>query len=766
MKLVICEKPKVAEKIAHALSHAHAHKKALYGVPYYELERDGQKIVVVSAVGHLYTLRQVASSGAPPTLTRPGLAKGGGGEYPVFNIEWAPTHEVEKEAGYSEKYLNAIKKLAPGADEYVCACDFDVEGSLIGYNVMRFACGAKDGTRMKFSSLTDEELENAFAQRGALDLNNALAGEARHMLDWFYGINLSRALMASMRSAGSHQIMSIGRVQGPALATLAKKEKEISAFVPSPYWEVSCAAKGVRFMHERGRFAKKEEATAALAASGTPGSVQSVESREYLQPPQPPFDLTSLQVEAYRLFGFAPALTLEIAQSLYEGSLISYPRTSSQKLPAKLNLNRIIEALSRNAAYASFASALVAAGRFTPLEGKKEDPAHPAIHPTGLQGQLGEREMKLYDVIAKRFLACFSEPAVREAQKVVLLSGREKYLASGNRTVSQGWFSIYAPYVKLEEVTLPAFAQGEQVQLSGFRIEEKKTQPPKRYTSASVVSELEKLGLGTKATRASIVETLFKRGYLAGRSIQVTPFGMAVYELLSRAAPEIMDTELTRSIEEEMERIQDGENEKKAIENGKGLLVRILGKFEGRERDIGFSLLSGLKKKEMGESVLGRCVKCRTGDLRMIRSRAGKQFVGCSNYPECSTTYPLPQNAKIVPLGKACEKCGTPQIRVIRKARRPFEMCIEPQCETKKDWGKYTAKQPAKAPSATAAKPAQKAEAAAGKKPLDAKPPATAASVAPAPAAKAAPVAPAAQVAAKKQKAAKKKTAKKKVKGK
>ena len=683
MKLVICEKPSVAEKIAYALGRGSAVKKSLYGVPYYEVERDGENLVMVSAVGHLYTLRQAE----------------GDRSFPAFNIEWAPTHEVEKGAGYSKKYLDAIVKLSPGADEYICACDYDIEGSLIGYNVMRLACGSPGGTRMKFSALTNEDLEEAYDGRGPLDLPNALAGEARHMLDWFYGINLSRALMSSMRSAGAHQVMSIGRVQGPALAILAKKEKEIGVFAPKPYWEITCSAKGSTFENTRGRFQKKEEASAALENSSNPGAVQKVERREYYQAPMPPFDLTSLQVEAYRLFNFAPAQTLQIAQTLYESTVISYPRTSSQKLPAKLNLKRIIESLSKVGQYGESARALLSENRTVPLEGKKEDPAHPAIHPTGYYRQLGEREMKLYDLIAKRFLSCFGKQAKREAQRVEILAGGEKYACSGNRTVEQGWFSIYSPYVKLDEVLLPPFSEGETVEMAGFAMHEKKTQPPKRFTPASIVSELEKKGLGTKATRASVVETLFRRGYVSGTSIKVTPFGIAVYDSLSKLAPEILDEELTRQIEEEMEKIADGENEKKAIEDGKRLLRTILEKFGGNEKDIGLGLLSGLKKKEMGESLLGKCVKCGNGELRVIRSRLGKQFVGCSNYPNCTSTYPLPQNAKIIALGKVCEKCGTPTIRVIRKARKPFEMCLDPLCETKKGWAK-----PMPAPKAAAEK--------------------------------------------------------------
>ena len=672
MKLVICEKPKVAEKIAYAIGKGKADRKSANGVPYYEVERDGDLIIVVSAVGHLYTLRQ---------------AEGSGG-YPVYNIEWAPSSEVEKEADYTKKYVDAIKKLAPGADEYICACDYDIEGSLIGYNAMRFACGTEVGSRMKFSALTSEDLENSYLERGKLDVENALAGEARHMLDWFYGINLSRALMASIRSAGASykQTMSIGRVQGPALAILAKKEKEISAFASKPYWELWCKAKEIRFDSTRGRFEKKEEAAAAMNASAANGTVEKVERKDWLQAPPPPFDLTSLQVEAHRALGIAPARTLELAQTLYEASMISYPRTSSQKLPAKLNLKKIVESLSKNPAYEKIAKAQITEGRFIPAEGKKEDPAHPAIHPTGQMGQVGEKETRLYDLIVKRFLACFGKPAKRETLKVSLISGTERYAASGSRTVEMGWFDAYAPYVKMDEVTLPAFVEGEKVAVTGFKVDEKKTQPPRRYTAASIISELEKMNLGTKATRAAVIETLFKRGYLEGESIRATPFGIAVYDLLAKVAPEIMDEELTKSIEEEMEKIADGENEKKAIENGKKVLNAILKKFEGNEKDIGFGLLSGLRQKDFADSMLGKCVKCG-GDLRAIRSRMGKQFVGCSGYPDCKATYPLPQEAKIMPLGKACEKCGTPIVRVIRKAKKPFEMCIDPLCETKKNWG-------------------------------------------------------------------------------
>jgi DNA topoisomerase-1 len=665
MKVVICEKPNAAEKIASAIAEGKASKKSMEGVNYWEVEREGKKIIVVSAVGHLYTLKQA----------------GKGWDYPVFDVEWAPTFEVEKDAAYQKPYLDVIKKVAKGAEEYVLACDYDTEGSLIGYNVLRFACKSDKASRMKFSTLTKEELEEAWMSRGRLDLENALAGEARHILDWYYGINLSRALMASLRSAGGRQVMSIGRVQGPALAILVKKEKEISSFVPKPYWEVFCTAKNVLFENAHGRYMKKEEAEAALASSKSPGVVQKVEQKEYPVLPQPPFDLTSLQVEAHRTLNFDPKLTLDLAQALYEDALISYPRTSSQKLPARLNLKKIIEKLAGQPEYEQHAKKLLAEGRIKPLEGKKEDPAHPAIHPTGQKGSMGERERKLYDLIVRRFLACFAEPAIRQAQKITISSGSQQYTASGNRTLKEGWLAIYAPYAKLEEQALPSFAEGEEVELSGFRIEEKKTQPPKRYTPASIIAELEKRGLGTKATRAAIIDTLYKRGYVEGKSITATPFGIAVADLLTATAPEILDEKLTRDIEEEMERIKDGENERKAIEKGKEVLTRILGKFKENERKIGLELLAGLRKKEAGENELGACPKCKTGTMRLIKMKAGSQFIGCSNYPNCTNTYSLPSKVKISAAKIPCPLCGAPIIKGFIKGRKVFEICPNPSCK-------------------------------------------------------------------------------------
>ncbi|MCD6549812.1 DNA topoisomerase I [Candidatus Micrarchaeota archaeon] len=671
-KMLICEKPKVARTMAYALAEGKVTAKRKYGVAYYEIERNGERLLIVSAVGHVYTL-------AEKTPTR---------KYPVFDIEWKPAYQVDKSLSYTRNYIRVIEELAPKTDEVVSACDYDIEGSLIAWNVIRFACKRTDGKRMKFSALTRRDLIESYENMGNLDYTNAYAGEARHILDWFYGINLSRALMISLQKQNIRKTLSIGRIQGPALAILAQREIEIREFTPEPYYQIWALHKKVKFIHEKERFTDKKEFEKVYnkIKDKRKAKVLTVDKKIFKMPPKPPFDLTSLQVEAYRVFGFQPAKTLEYAQTLYEASMISYPRTSSQKLPAKLGHKRIIKELSQQDTYAEYAEHILESGRFRPYEGKKDDPAHPAIHPLGPIAKVGKNEMKLYDLIVRRYLACFYEYAERETQTVKIDISGERFKASGKRTITPGWITPYK-YAGLEETEFPGYREGMEITVK-LDAEEKMTKPPNRYTPASLVSELEKRGLGTKATRAVVVETLYDRQYIEGTSIKVTPLGMAVYETLKKYCPEILDEKLTRKFEYEMERIMSHEYEEyKVIEEGKETLIKILKKFKENEDKIGKELAARLQKTTY--KVVGKCPNCDSGHLVIVRSpKTRKQYVSCDNFPKCPTTYPLPQNALIEPTGKTCEKCGTPIIKVIRKGRPPFEMCLDPNCPTKAGWEK------------------------------------------------------------------------------
>ncbi|MCC7570027.1 DNA topoisomerase I [Candidatus Micrarchaeota archaeon] len=671
MRLIICEKPKVAEKVAQALSKGSCEKIKEKDVNYYVFGKGDSKTFVVSSVGHVYSL---------------GEKKQNWSTYPIFDIEWKPIYEISRTSDYTKKYLNLIKKIGKGADEIVNSCDFDVEGSLIGYNLIKYGCNAdpSKAKRMKFSALTPKDLIEAYDNRFSLDIQNAYAGEARHKLDWFYGINLSRALMTSLRKNGIKKVLSIGRVQGPALAILVKKELLISKFVSEPYWELWANINDLIFFHTKGKFTDENEVVQILnkVKNGKSEIIGITKSKKDLPPP-PPFDLTSLQVEAYNSFKYPLSYTLQLAQTLYENSLISYPRTSSQKLPEKLGIGNILSLLSKQNKYSDLASNLINQGRTKPYQGPKDDPAHPAIHPTGLAPKnLGAREAKLYDLIVRRFLACLGPNAVRESWSANLISEKEKFTAKGTHTTDKGWLEYY-PFTKLSEIPPPNVIKGKV--LPKFGQTKKMTKPPKRYTQATLVSELEKKKLGTKATRAVVVDTLFKRDYLEGKSIEVKPLGIAIYNALKPFCQEILDEKLTRYFEDEMEKIQTEspeksfETSKKVVDEGKKTITKISEKFKKNELEIGKKLVEAMKD----EIYMGPCPKC--GNPLMIRrSRANnKQFIGCSSFPKCTQTYPLPQNVEVKSTNEVCQHCKTPVVEIKPKKGDSYKLCLNPYCPSK-----------------------------------------------------------------------------------
>jgi len=340
-ELIIAEKPKAAMMVASALADGKPVKKSNAGVPYYEIKRGKKHIIVGCAVGHLFGIGEKKDK------------KRKGWSYPVFDIEWKPVYEIDKSAAFSKKYINTLKSLCKDADSFTVATDYDVEGETIGLNVIKFICKQKDAKRMKFSTLTKNDLVSAYESASPhLDWGQANAGVTRHEMDWYYGINLSRALTSSIKKAGFFKILSIGRVQGPSLKIIVEREKEIRAFKPEPFWiiELKASSKKGDFSawHEKDKFWKKEDADNILGrVKGHDGTVNDVKKEEFRQSPPFPFDLTTLQTEAYRCLRINPKETLEIAQELYTSGYISYPRTSSQILPPAIGFGNIMKALSK-----------------------------------------------------------------------------------------------------------------------------------------------------------------------------------------------------------------------------------------------------------------------------------------------------------------------------------------------------------------------------------------------------------------------------------
>lgn len=678
-KLIVAEKPSVAIRIASALGESRMQTQNINGVRYYVVTRGQDQVFITAAAGHLFTLTQLA-----------------GNTVPVFSIEWVPSYKVNKNAYFTKKYLDAIESVGRQCTFFINACDYDLEGTVIGTNIIKYIVNknvnselkADNVKRMRFSTTTNVDLIESYANLNDYDSLNFDAGETRHRLDWMWGINMSRALMRAISSKGVKKTLSIGRVQGPTLSILSKRENEIKNFVPKPYWKIVVTAKGVEFEAAKDKeiFDKAVADQMFSKAKASQLKVDSAEAEERSIRPFPPFDLTSLQLEASRVFRIDPSRTLAVAQSLYEKSYISYPRTSSQKLPATLGLPRIITAMSKIADYTEIANNLIKMSRFRPAEGLKEDEAHPAIYPTGEQPKaLGEEEAKIYDLIARRFLSCFADYGKAESRRVTIDVGGDKYRAAGEKITFKGWMEPYK-YYSPKEAELPDFKVGEALKADKVDQKSLKTLPPKRFSKASLISLLESKDLGTKATRAEVIDTLFRRDYIKGSSIEVSEFGLSIYNALSTYCPNILSEDLTRKLEKDMEKIQKGQDTKAhVIEQGKIIITDLVKDFNGKERDIGEALIKGLNESTTA-NILGPCKD--GGSLILRRSAAGKNFVGCSNWPKCTITYSIPQNARIVPTGKICPLCKTPIVKVFRKGKGVFQMDLDPSCETKKDWGK------------------------------------------------------------------------------
>jgi DNA topoisomerase I len=669
--LIITEKPQAASKIASALANGNERKIPNKGVSYYELERNNKKIVVACAVGHLFSLAQ-------------GKKEKG---YPIFDPYWYPNFEVRKK-DFTKKYYLTIKQLVRGASEIIIATDFDIEGEVIGYNIIRFIAEQKDAKRMKFSSLTPKELQESYDNaRPTIEWGQAIAGETRHFLDWLYGINLSRALMNAIKSTGKFKIMSIGRVQGPALHLIVNKEKQIREFKSTPYWQVFITindGKNILELKYNKDITKKQELEKFQQLKNKKAIAKTEKTKQVIHPPAP-FDLTTLQTEAYRFFSITPSVTLQIAQKLYLDGIISYPRTNSQKIPEAMEPNKILEKLSK------FFDETKEATRKIPVEGNKTDPAHPAIIPTGITQKLTGYDEKIYNLIVKRFISCFCDDAELENKKVEVEIDNMKFNERGLEIIKQGWMKVYD--AKLQEKEIKDF-NGE-VNIDDVRTEEKMTQPPKRYSPASIVTELEKRNLGTKATRANIIETLYSRDYIKEKSIKATELGIRLIETLEKFSPIIIDENLTREIEKDMESIQTSKKDlnpkqEKILKKAEKALTEISQELKSKENEIGKELVSAneaLWKQQKEENNLNiPCPNCNTGKLGIkFTPRFKSYFIGCSNYPECKQTFPLPSRRLIKKTDKICEKCNYPMLLAITAGRRPWLFCFNPKCPSRNE---------------------------------------------------------------------------------
>lgn len=718
MKLVIAEKNIAAQKIAQLLATGKPKNDKVYNTPVYRFDVEGEEWVSMGLAGHIlapdfpdeilfdkkegwYSLTEdgeVLNAQVPDGLARPPydtkrkpfLANGinikGWKVESLPYLTWAPIikNPAEKEI------IRVLKNLAKKADSVVIATDFDREGELIGSDALscvREVAPDVPVSRARYSALIKGEVTEAFNNLVELDQNLADAGESRQYIDLIWGAVLTRYLTLA-KFGGFGNVRSAGRVQTPTLALVVERERERMAFVPEDYWQIRgmAAAKGADFKisHATARFTDKDAVQTAFGhVDGVvAGTVTDVAKRSRKQQPPVPFNTTSLQAAA-AAEGISPARTMRIAESLYMSGLISYPRVDNTVYPRSLDLEGIVKGLAANSPALAPVCKKVLAGPMKPTRGKTETTDHPPIHPTG-QGDpttLDGGQLKLYNLIARRFLATLMGPATIENTKVSIDVAGEPFAASGDVLVDAGFREAY-PYGLKRDEQLPALDAGDVVDVHDVNLEAKQTEPPARYSQGKLVQEMEKRGLGTKSTRASIIERLYQVRYLKNDPIEPSQLGMAIVDALSQFAPRITTPEMTAELDEDMTHVAEGQDtQTHVVDHSRALLAGMLDNLIEHKDDLGEAISDAVT----ADARVGACPKCGKDLVMKQSAKTRGSFIGCMGWPDCDVTYPVPSGVKVSPLegdAAVCPECGAPRIKCQPFRQKAYEQCVNPKCPT------------------------------------------------------------------------------------
>jgi DNA topoisomerase-1 len=683
-KLVICEKPLAAKRISQVLgSKKMIKREAAPGVVIFEIiTNNDQRFIVCSALGHLYSLFPIEKNRK---------------KYPIYEVRWSPRHSATlREKRRVRQTLKLIANISKAASGFIHACDYDLEGELIGYNILQYACDNKYevSKRAKFSSLTDSEISQSFNNLQETCIRIADAGKARHLIDFIFGINLSRALVNCLNVSNKNNLyhnLTIGRVQGPTLGFIVNREIKIRNHIPDPVWYVTGKFdKGGSFFKANliSAVHKSSEIEKILTScQNETGLINEIVRRKNKINPPTPFNISNLQKEAYRIFKISPVITLSIAESLYLAALISYPRTSSQKLPPSIGYKQILEQLCIHyvTKYEDIIKDLLRRKFLVPYQGDEEDPAHPAIYPTGVkQKKLNMLQQRILDLIIKRFLSTFGNSAAIKYTEVTINVNGNHFVAKGNTILNDGWIPIYEPYFSINDSNLPDLTIGARVKVSEVTALEDFTRPSARYNQASLLDKMESKGIGTKSTRAGIINLLIKRKYITQDKIGIEPteLGFTIFNTMKKFASEIVSTKLTNFLESSIRGIEKGElnmnDVHKYLEKS---LESPLNKIKTNEFAIGDEIKNVLTNSENGMRI-GKCPKCQFGEMTLIKSsKSSKRFIACSQYrvTGCNAIASVPQIGFIKKSNTICS-CGWPILRIVFARKKLWRICVNRVC--------------------------------------------------------------------------------------
>lgn len=616
----------------------------------------------------------------------------------------------------NEKHVQTIAKRLKQADALYLATDPDREGEAISWHLYellrgRRQLGEKPVHRVVFHEITKRAIQEAVAHPRGLSVDLVNAQQARRALDYLVGFNLSPLLWKKVRRG-----LSAGRVQSPALRLIVEREQEIEAFIRREYWTIEAdaakdaskrdakpfTAKLVEFAGEKvEQFTITDEARAGEVtrtleqSAGGKLRVESVERKQRKRQPAPPFITSTLQQEAARKLGFTAQRTMRVAQQLYEGidvggesvGLISYMRTDSVSLAG--------EALADIRGYVAERYGedhLPPQPRQYKTKAKNAQEAHEAIRPTSirreptaLKGHLSNDQFRLYELIWKRTLACQMANALINTVSINLSAGAGNiFRATGSTVAEPGFMRVYLEgrddeggADDDEERMLPPLAEGDLVDLLAIRPEQHFTEPPPRYSEASLVKALEEYGIGRPSTYASIISTLQEREYvrLEKKRFHPTDVGRVVNRFLTEYFASYVDYDFTARLEDDLDAVSRGEGE------WIPLLEQFWQPFKQRIDDTEVNVKRSDVTQERTDEP---CPKC--GAPLSIRLGRHGRFIGCTNFPTCDYTRDLgdgkaePEAPEVVE-GRACPKCGSP-LHVKRGKYGRFVGCSAyPECK-------------------------------------------------------------------------------------
>lgn len=647
--LVLCEKPSVAKEIARVLGCGQKHKT----------HHEGGRYVVTWALGHLIELAE------PEDYDH---------KYKTWKLEDLPllpqNMKLKVIRNVSHQY-RAVAGLCKRNDihELIIATDAGREGELVARWVMEMVKWRKPFKRLWISSQTDQAIREGFAKlKNGADYDNLYASAVcRAEADWLIGLNVTRALTCKYDAQ-----LSAGRVQTPTLAALMQREKEIADFQPTPYWTVT-ADFGAFQAHWRrgdghhGRLLQQEQAEAIVRkAQAAEARVVRLKKIEKATPCPLAYDLTELQRDANKRYGFSAKQTSNVLQRLYEQhKLVTYPRTDSRHLSSDMvsTLKSRLESIAVGP-YADVARPLlrksIQVNKRIVDDSKVTD--HHAIIPTEQflnLSALSPEERKLYDLIARRFIALFYPPYRYEETSLVVEAAGESFVAKGKVLIDSGWKAVYdgGSYIAEDEddeygddfpkddrssrgeQSLPPLKTGDKLHVQSCKSIEQMTKPPSRYTEASLLSQMEKHNLGTPATRADIIEKLLQTDTIERKQQLLVPTGKGK-QLIELVAEELRSPELTAEWEKELERIARGQgNRQKFMRDIRELTVRLVREVKTSDAEYKPHNLTHSKCPECGTALMER------------NSKKGKMLV-CSNR-EC--TYR--RSAEPVTINKRCPQC-------------------------------------------------------------------------------------------------------------